>query len=57
MKYTILAEDKRGLLVRDFIGHHYFITGDGQKFFLLPDIARILYDDMDQVTNFFEEEI
>ena len=57
MKYMVLATNDKGLLVKDFMGRYYYITIFGQKFFLLPDIARILYDDMDQVTNFFEEEI
>ena len=58
MKYMVLAtNDDKGLLVRDFMGRYYYITISGQKFFLLPEIAEEIYNDFDQVTNYFEEEI
>ena len=58
MKYMVLAtNDDKGLLVRDFMGRYYYITMSGQKFFLLPEVAKELYSDFDQVTNYFEEEI
>ncbi len=57
MKYMVLATNDKGLLVRDFMGRYYYITMFGQKFFLLPEVAKELYNDFDQVTNYFEEEI
>ncbi len=57
MKYMVLATNDKGLLIKDIMGRYYYITIFGQQFFLLPDIARILYDDIDQVKNFFEEDI
>ncbi len=59
MKYMVLAtnDNDKGLLVKDFMGRYYYITIFGQKFFLLPEIAKELYNDFDQVTNYFEEEI
>ncbi len=59
MKYMVLAtNDDKGLLVKDTIsGRYYYITESGQKFFLLTEIAKELYNDFDQVTNYFEEEI
>jgi|BioPla2DNA2_1021312.scaffolds.fasta_scaffold88683_2 hypothetical protein len=50
-------DNDKGLLVKDFMGRYYYITIFGQKFFLLPEIAKELYNDFDQVTNYFEEEI
>ena len=58
MKYMVLAtNDDKGLLVKDFMGRYYYITTSGQKFFLLPEVAKELYNDFNQVTNYFEEEI
>ena len=58
MKYMVLAtnDNDKGLLVKDFMGRYYYITIFGQKFFLLPEVAKELYNDFDQVT-YFEEEI
>ena len=54
---VLATNDDKGLLVRDFMGRYYYITIFGQKFFLLPEVAKELYNDFDQVTNYFEEEI
>ena len=53
----VLATNDKGLLVKDFMGRYYYITIFAQKFFLLPEIAKELYNDFDQVTNYFEEVI